>query len=101
MVPGFDMHEGRDERGACTKGPAPLQCDRLLDRGRRSPHNGAGEERASRGDRTMLRTDTLTALFHDLVRGAMAAQQVESSETTQYSLVRLLEAFARPGRGDL
>jgi hypothetical protein len=49
----------------------------------------------------MLKTDTLTALFHDLVRGAMAAQQVESSETTQYYLVRLLEAFARPTRGDL
>ena len=49
----------------------------------------------------MLATDTLTALFHDLVRGAMAAQQVESSETTEFYLVQLLAAFARPGRGAL
>jgi hypothetical protein len=49
----------------------------------------------------MLATGTLTALFHDLVRTAMVAQQVESSETTQFYLVQLLEAFARPERGDL
>lgn len=49
----------------------------------------------------MLRTDTLTALFHDLVRAAMAAQRVESSETTEFYLVQLLETFARPAEADL
>ena len=49
----------------------------------------------------MLTTGTLTALFHDLVCSAMAAQQVESSETTQFYLVQLLEAFVRPARSDL
>lgn len=49
----------------------------------------------------MLATDNLTALFHDLVRSAMAAQQVESSETTEHYLVQLLAAFARPDRADL
>lgn len=49
----------------------------------------------------MLATGNLTALFHDLVRAAMSAQQVESSETTEFYLVRLLEAFARPARSDL
>ena len=49
----------------------------------------------------MLATDTLTALFHDLVRTAMAAQQVASSETTECYLVNLLEAFVRPNRPDL
>jgi len=49
----------------------------------------------------VLATGNLTALFHDLVRAAMAAQQVESSETTQCYLVQLLEGFARPARGDL
>ena len=44
----------------------------------------------------MLATGSLTALFHDLVRAAMEAQQVESSETTQCYLVQLLEGFARP-----
>ena len=43
----------------------------------------------------------MTALFYELVRAAMAAQQVESSESTQCYLVQLLEAFARPARGDL
>jgi hypothetical protein len=46
----------------------------------------------------MLTTGTLTALFHDLVRAAMEAQQVESSETTECYLVQLLEAFTRPSR---
>jgi len=49
----------------------------------------------------MLATGTLTGLFYDLVRAAMAAQQVESSETTEFYLVQLLETFARPARGNL
>jgi hypothetical protein len=49
----------------------------------------------------MLATDNLTALFRDLVRAAMNTQQVESSETTEFYLVHLLETFARPQRGDL
>jgi hypothetical protein len=49
----------------------------------------------------MLATGNLTAFFHDLVRAAMEAQQVESSETTQFYLVQLLEAFARPSRPGL
>ena len=49
----------------------------------------------------MLSTTNLTALFHDMVRAAMAAQQVASSETTEFYLVQLLEAFARPARGNL
>ena len=49
----------------------------------------------------MLAQSTLTALFHDLVRAAMTAQRVESSETTEFYLVHLLEAFVRPGRRDL
>src|SRR5438876_7452541 len=49
----------------------------------------------------MLSTTNLTALFHDMVRAAMAAQQVASSEWTEFYLVQLLEAFARPACGDL
>src|SRR5438034_3631630 len=49
----------------------------------------------------MLSTSNLTALFHDMVRAAMAAQQVASSETTEFYLVQLLEGFARPPRGNL
>ena len=49
----------------------------------------------------MLSTSTLTALFHDLVRAAMAAQQVQSSETTEFYLVQLLAGFARPATPDL
>jgi hypothetical protein len=49
----------------------------------------------------MVETGSLTALFHSLVRSAMAAQQVESSETTECYLVQLLEGFARPGHRDL
>jgi hypothetical protein len=49
----------------------------------------------------MLATDNLTALFRDLVRSAMAVQQVRSSETTEFYLVQLLEGFARPARGNL
>src|SRR5207247_9550262 len=45
-----------------------------------------------------LETGSLTALFHQLVRAAMAVQQVESSETTEFYLVQLLEGYARPGR---
>jgi hypothetical protein len=48
----------------------------------------------------MLATDNLTALFRELVRSAMAVQQVHSSETTEFYLVQLLEGFARP-RGNL
>src|SRR5579884_1412927 len=50
----------------------------------------------------MLETDnTLTGLFRDLIRSALAAQQVEASEATEFYLVRLLEDFTRPGRADL
>jgi hypothetical protein len=49
----------------------------------------------------MLATGNLTAFFRDMVRAAMTSQQVESSETTEFYLVALLEAFARPGRADL
>src|SRR3989442_11766457 len=48
-----------------------------------------------------LETGSLTSLFRQLVRAAMAEQQVESSETTEFYLVQLLEGFARPGRGEL
>jgi hypothetical protein len=48
-----------------------------------------------------LTTDTLTALFRELVRSAMAAQQVELSEIMEWYLVRLLETFVRPERRDL
>jgi len=37
----------------------------------------------------MLAKETLTALFRDLVRDAMATQQVQSSETTEFYLVQL------------
>src|SRR5438128_2531310 len=49
----------------------------------------------------MLAKDNLTALFHDLVRTSMAAQQVQSSETTEFYLVQLLETFARPTDTDI
>lgn len=49
----------------------------------------------------MVQTGTLTALFHELVQSAMQAQGVESSETTEFYLVHLLERFAAPGRTDL
>ncbi len=49
----------------------------------------------------MVQTDTLTALFHDLVQDAMEHQQIASSETTECYLVHLLERFASPGRPDL
>jgi len=52
-------------------------------------------------DEAMLARDTLTALFRDLVRDAMATQQVLSSETTEFYLVQLLTAFARPNQSDL
>jgi hypothetical protein len=57
-----------------------------------SPHNRL---------QAMLETDTLTGLFRDLIRSALAAQQVEASEATEFYLVRLLEEFTRPGRADL
>jgi hypothetical protein len=47
----------------------------------------------------MLAKGNLTGLFHDLVRAAMATQQVRSSETTEVYLVHLLAAFARPAQG--
>src|SRR5947207_1477259 len=49
----------------------------------------------------MLAKENLTALFHDLVRAAMETQRVDASETSEFYLVQLLEAFARPARGDL
>jgi len=42
----------------------------------------------------MVQTDTLTALFHDLVQEAMEQQHIASSETTECYLVHLLERFA-------
>jgi hypothetical protein len=49
----------------------------------------------------MLETGSLTGFFRTLVQSALAAQQVAASETTEFYLVRLLETFVRPGRGDL
>ena len=49
----------------------------------------------------MVQTGTLTALFHDLVQEALEQQHIASSETTECSLVHLLERFAAPGRKDL
>ena len=49
----------------------------------------------------MLAKENLTALFHDLVRAAMETQRVDASETSEFYLVQLLEAFARPARGNL
>ncbi len=49
----------------------------------------------------MLSTSNLTTLFHEMVRSAMATQQVASTETTEFYLVQLLEAFARPARQNL
>ena len=49
----------------------------------------------------MLETATLTAVFRDLVRTAMVAQQVDSSETIEFYLVQLLCSFARPRQPDL
>jgi len=49
----------------------------------------------------MVKSGNLTALFHELVRTAMNVQQVETSETTEFYLVQLLEGFARPDRRDL
>jgi hypothetical protein len=49
----------------------------------------------------MVKTGTLTALFHDLVRSAMATQRVAPSQTTEFYLVQLLESFARAGHTDL
>jgi hypothetical protein len=49
----------------------------------------------------MLASGNLTALFHDLVRAAMTAQQVELSETTEFYLVQLLASFARAPKQDL
>lgn len=49
----------------------------------------------------MLETGNLTALFRDLVRAAMTAQRVASTETTEFYLVQLLAAFVRPDRADL
>lgn len=49
----------------------------------------------------MVKTGSLTALFHELVRTAMHARKVASSETTEFYLVQLLEGFARPDRRDL
>jgi hypothetical protein len=49
----------------------------------------------------MVETGTLTSLFHGLVHDAMQSRGIESSETTEYYLVQLLERFAAPGRPDL
>lgn len=49
----------------------------------------------------MLETGTLTGLFHHLVRSATQAQRVPVSEHTEFYLVHLLAAFARPPSADL
>ena len=58
-----------------------------------------GEGLETSGGRTVmtsraLRQDTLTAFFRELLQEAMRAQQVRSSEDTEFYLVKLLEAFA-------
>jgi len=50
---------------------------------------------------TTVETSTLTGLFHGLVRTALTSQQVIATEASEFYLVRLLEAFARPDRPDL
>src|SRR5262249_53998855 len=65
---------------------------------RSSQHN---PEWRHAGVSAMLKTGNLTALFHELVRGALSSQRVASSEATEFYLVQLLEGFARPTRGDL
>lgn len=42
---------------------------------------------------------TLTEFFRDLLQSAMRTQAVQSSEETEFYLVRLLEAFAHAERG--
>lgn len=49
----------------------------------------------------MVETGTLTHLFRELLQRAMTSLGVESLESTEFYLVNLLEAFARPGRSDL
>ena len=49
----------------------------------------------------MLETDTLTGLFHRLLRSATKAQRIPMSEQTECYLVQLLAAFVRPPQGDL
>jgi hypothetical protein len=49
----------------------------------------------------MLTSDNLTTLFRDLVRAALAAQHVRSSETTEFYIVELLAAFGRPAHPPL
>jgi len=41
----------------------------------------------------------LTEFFRELVRSAMSAQSVRSTEASEFYLVTLLERFARPERG--
>src|SRR5262245_41531243 len=88
----------------CTKRAGYPQREKIDTRGL-CAHNGVRREECRGTDPrrrpTMLATDTLTTLFHDLVRSAMATQQVESSETTEHYLVSLLEAFVRPSQRDL
>lgn len=42
--------------------------------------------------------DNLTAFFRDLLQTAMRSQEVRSSETTEFYLVKLLEGFAHADR---
>ena len=49
----------------------------------------------------MDRSPSLTGLFRDLVRTAVAAQEVAPSEALECYLVHVLEAFVRPDRADL
>ena len=46
------------------------------------------------GDTLLSRN--LTEFFRELVQSAMSAQEVRSSQETEYYLVKLLEKFARP-----
>ena len=57
-----------------------------------------GAQSRSTEAHAMVKTGTLTALFHELVRTAMSTQRVATSETTECYLVQLLERFARPDR---
>jgi hypothetical protein len=46
-----------------------------------------------------LSRTNLTEYFRDLLQSAMRSQEVRSSEETEFYLVKLLEAFARPDKG--
>src|SRR5262249_56935539 len=65
------------------------------------PRRRVAQSTRPRSEDAMVQTDTLTALFHDLVQEAMEHQHIASSETTECYLVHLMERSAAPGRPDL